>query len=451
LQRINANAYGNDPANWTAAPATAGADTITTDPAPEITAHPVDQHIVAGSNATFMVSASGANLEYQWHFNGSLLPGASSATLQLNNAQAEEAGDYEVVVYNPSGSAVSRVATLRVDVPVVILGQPRSQNAFAGSNVTFTVAAYSSTPVTYQWRKNGDPIPGATTDTLALTNIDRDDEGDYTVIVSDAMASVTSDVATLIVLARARIIQFTQSAVVAVGSNASFTAEVTNNATLPLTFRWRTNNNFAADMILDEYVSTFTIFNVRTNQAYNVPVVVTNLAGAGIPALTTPLPTLTVVVPPTNQTAEAGANVTFSGAVYDPPVRPRLSRVQWQFNGSNIENATNLTLSVTNVQSANEGTYSLIVTNPFFVVTPFHAQLQVASLNPRLVEPQMLPGGHFQAILQATPSRSYAIEYSTNLTNWVLLRSVSATSQSTPVVDEDAPNSPQRFYRARLE
>jgi hypothetical protein len=250
---------------------------------------------------------------------------------------------------------------------------------------------------------------------------------------------------------RARVIQFTQSAVVAVGSNASFTAEVTNNATLPISFNWRTNNNFVAFITTNAHVSTFTITNVRTNQAYNVPVVVTNLAGAGIPALTTPLPTLTVVVPPTNRTAEAGANVTFTAAVYDPPVRPRLSRVQWQFNGVNIDNATNMTLSVTNVQSTSEGTYSLIVTNPFFVVTPFPAQLQVTSANPQLVQPQVLPGGHFQAILQGTPNRTYAIEYSTNLTNWDLLRSVSATSQSTPIVDEDAPNSRQRFYRARLE
>jgi hypothetical protein len=67
------------------------------------------------------------------------------------------------------------------------------------------------------------------------------------------------------------------------------------------------------------------------------------------------------------------------------------------------------------------------------------------------VQPQILPNGHFQAILEARPNRNYAIEYSTNLTNWILLRSVSATSQSTPVADEDAPNSPQRFYRARVE
>jgi hypothetical protein len=453
LQRINQNAYGNDPANWTAAPPGAGGGTSTTDAVPQITGQPFDQRVVAGSNATFIVSASGANLQYQWHFAGQPLQGATSASLQLNNAQPENAGDYQVVVYNSSGSAVSGAATLRVDVPLVILNHPRTQRAFAGSNVTFTVTAYSSTPLTYQWRKNGVNIGGATGPSLSLNNVTRADDGDYSVVVSDASVSLVSDVANLLVLVRAKVIRFTQSLTVAAGSNATFTTEVTNTATLPISFGWRTNNAFATNMTIDGYVSTFTISNVRTNQAYNVPVAVTNLWGTGDPGLTTPLPTLTVVVPPTNQTAEAGTDVTFSSRVYDPPVRPssRFSGVQWQYQGQNIENATNLTLTITNVQAGNAGIYSLIVTNPFLVTTPFHAQLQVSSDNPRLVEPEILPSGDFQAVLQGLAGRTYTVEYSTNLTNWSFLRSVNAIGATTPVVDENAPVSRQRFYRARLE
>jgi hypothetical protein len=371
--------------------------------------------------------------------------------VELNDVQADQGGDYQVVVYNSSGSAVSRSATLRVNVPVVILGQPRSQRIFAGSNVTFTVSAYSSTPVSYQWRKNGDDITGATGATLLLTNISGADNGDYTVLVSDGEASVVSDPANLLVLVRAKVLQFTQSVTVAAGSNASFTAVVTNTATLPINFGWRTNSGFATNMLLNDYVSTFTVFNVRTNQAYNVPVVVSNPWGSGDPGLTTPLPTLTVVVPPTNQTVAAGATAAFTASVFDPNVKPRFSRVQWQYNGANIDDATNLTLTVTNVQSVNVGTYSLLVTNPYLVVTTFDAQLQIDSGNPSLVSPEILPNGNFQATLLGQPGRTYAVEYSTNLTNWLLLRSISATGQSTPVDDENAAASLQRFYRARVE
>ena len=451
LQRVDSAAYGNDPANWTAAPPTPAGATGTTDPMPEITVEPSDQRVVAGDDVTFTVSASGANLQYRWHYDGAPIPGATGSMLQLDDVSAAQAGDYRVVVFNASGSAVSRPATLRVDVPVLILAHPRSQRIFAGSNATFTVSAYSSTPVTYQWRKNGDDIPGATSATLMLTNVSGADNGDYTVVVTDAQASLISEPGNLLVLVRAKVLQFTQSATVAAGSNVSFTAVVTNTATLPINFGWRTNSGFATNMFISSHTSTFTIFNVRTNQAYNVPVAVTNAWGTGDPGLTAPLPTLTVVVPPTNQTVAAGANATFTARVFDPNVRPRPSRVQWQYNSANIENATNLTLTVTNVQAGNTGTYSLLVTNPFLLVTPFHAELQIDSGNPTLAEPQILVNGHFQAILQGQSGRNYAVEYSTNLTNWSLLRSIAATSQSTPVADEDAAQSPQRFYRARLE
>ena len=77
---------------------------------------------------------------------------------------------------------------------------PQSQTARGGSNVTFSVTASSETPVTYEWFKNAERIPGATNALLTLTDVRRIDRGTYTAVVSNAFGSVQSVGAELQVL-----------------------------------------------------------------------------------------------------------------------------------------------------------------------------------------------------------------------------------------------------------
>ena len=81
---------------------------------------------------------------------------------------------------------------------------------------------------------------------------------------------------------------------------------------------------------------------------------------------------------PTNQTAIASSNVTFSVAVGAGPV-PNV--YQWQFNGTNISAATNVTLGLTNVQATNQGNYTVVVNNGFGSVTSSIAYLTVVVLD----------------------------------------------------------------------
>jgi hypothetical protein len=68
-----------------------------------------------GSNAVFIVSATGAPTpSYQWLFNGSALPGATSNTLTITNAQGANIGTYSVLVTNVGGSVPSSAAHLTV-------------------------------------------------------------------------------------------------------------------------------------------------------------------------------------------------------------------------------------------------------------------------------------------------------------------------------------------------
>ncbi|MBI4323642.1 MAG: immunoglobulin domain-containing protein, partial [Chloroflexi bacterium] len=83
-------------------------------------------------------------------------------------------------------------------LPPTISLQPQGQTVEAGQSVTFTAVATGYPLPTYQWRKNGMDMPGATRFSLTLTNVQASDTGDYTVIVSNTAGTVTSQVAALI-------------------------------------------------------------------------------------------------------------------------------------------------------------------------------------------------------------------------------------------------------------
>jgi len=86
------------------------------------------------------------------------------------------------------------------DAPV-ITSQPADARVVATSNATFTVTASGPTPITYQWRFSGTNISGATASAFTRTNVQFTDAGDYAVVVGNSFGSVTSEVATLTVLA----------------------------------------------------------------------------------------------------------------------------------------------------------------------------------------------------------------------------------------------------------
>ena len=83
--------------------------------------------------------------------------------------------------------------------PPEFVVQPTNTVAAASSNATLSVVIGSTTPLTYQWYRNGVALAGATNATLTLNNAQPANAGNYTVVVSNAFGSVTSQVATLTV------------------------------------------------------------------------------------------------------------------------------------------------------------------------------------------------------------------------------------------------------------
>jgi pectate lyase len=206
IQLTNAGGYSAVVANGSGSITSAVAQlTVNLPVAPSIITQPQDQaNVLPGATAIFSVIAGGSDpLNYQWYYNtNTLLTNATDSTLTLTNVQSANAGGYSVTVSNVAGGVVSTNAILTLNTnPVApsFISQPASQIAVAGSTVNFSAVAAGTAPISYQWKKDGVLIGGATSTTLTLTNVQITNAGSYTLTASNSVGSPTSDPAVLTV------------------------------------------------------------------------------------------------------------------------------------------------------------------------------------------------------------------------------------------------------------
>ncbi len=160
---------------------------------PSINTPPQSQTVGVGNNVTFSVAASGVGtLSYQWRKNSSTIGGATGSSYTINNVQTGDAGSFDVIVSNIGGSTTSGAATLTVVPPPSITTPPASQTVVAGRGLYLTVSASGTAPLSYQWRKNGVNITGATSGSYSVIGVQASHAGSYEVVVSNSGGSVTS-------------------------------------------------------------------------------------------------------------------------------------------------------------------------------------------------------------------------------------------------------------------
>lgn len=273
------------------APAGGGASvsSFTVNVPPSIVTHPASQTVAVGSSVTFTVSASSDTaLSYQWRFNGANISGATGSSLSRSNLQLTDSGNFDVVVSNAAGSVTSSSAVLTVAVPPTIASHPQSRTVSVGSAATFSVTANGSSPFTYQWRRNGVNVAGATGSSYTLASPQFADSGSgFDVRVSNAVGLITSFLATLTVNAPPSILVQPVGNSIYVGQNVTFSVSATGST--PFTYQWQKNGA----NISGATASSYSINNAQTTHAGGYSVVVGNSFGS----TTSGTATLTVNVP----------------------------------------------------------------------------------------------------------------------------------------------------------
>lgn len=131
-------------------------------------------------------------------------PGGSSSgvrwpewkPMSLTLLESQEGG---TVIIAPERSTLPPVAVRRSPPPPPAAPRPSPppevrpvEEAVMGKPVRFVVSSDGSPPLSFQWRKDGQPIAGATEFTLAIQAVSAKDAGHYDCVVSNSVGAATS-------------------------------------------------------------------------------------------------------------------------------------------------------------------------------------------------------------------------------------------------------------------
>ncbi|MHB8521179.1 MAG: immunoglobulin domain-containing protein [Limisphaerales bacterium] len=188
-------------------------------PQPLIVTQPISQTSQPGTTANFSVMVTGiAPLGYQWLKDGTNVSGASGSVYNISNVRTNDAGNYSVVITNACGSVTSSNALLTVLTIPLITQQPQNQTPlWAGATAYFSVTVTGSAPLIYQWLKDGISISGATNSVYNISNVQTNNAGGYSVIITNGYGSVTSSNALLTALPQRPVQKYTPGTVVSWG------------------------------------------------------------------------------------------------------------------------------------------------------------------------------------------------------------------------------------------
>ena len=261
-------------------PVTSNVAQLTVNPATVITQQPLPQATCLNGAVTFSVTASGANLAYQWRKGGVNIPNATASSLTLNNVAATDAGSYDVVVTGTCGTATSNAVTLSLNNGTTINAQPQAQTVCAGTAASFTVVASGSGTLTYQWRKNNVNIPNATGSTFSIASATAAEAGSYDVVVGSDCGTVSSNAAQLTVNPATAITAPPAPQTKTAGQSVTFNVAATGGN---LTYQWRKNSA----NISGATNATFTINAVTLADAGSYDVVVSGTCGTQTSAAAT--------------------------------------------------------------------------------------------------------------------------------------------------------------------
>ncbi len=351
--------------------------------APAIDTQPAAVGTGTGSTANFSVVAVGApKLYYQWRKDGSDISNQTNSLLTITNLATGDSGDYTVVITNSFGSITSQVAQLTVVAGAPgIVTQPQPLTLGVGDDANFSVTA-TNTPLYYQWRFGGANLLNATNSSLDITNLVVTNTGDYTVVITNVLGSITSAVAHLTVTSTAPfIVTQPQAATVTEGDTANFSVTVTGKT--PLVFDWRKGGS---TLKLATNDNTLALTNLVVANAGDITVVITNAYGS----ITSAVAHLTVNsgAPHITQSPQS-ASVLLGGSTLLSVTATGVAPLTYYWlKGGVLNTSGGSSTLLVNGALASAGWYSVIVSNIYGTDTSSSAYVSILSAPYITTQPQ---------------------------------------------------------------
>lgn len=300
--------------------------------APSATITPTSSTSICSGGTVVLNANTGTGYTYVWRRNGTTISGATASSYS-----ATTAGSYTVAITSNGCTTTSSAVSITV-------GTAPSATITAGGSTTFcsggsvTLSANTGTGLTYQWRRNGTTISGATASSYSATQA-----GTYTVVVSSGGCSTTSAGSAVTVNAG-------PTASITAGGATGFCSGgsvVLSAATgTGYTYSWRRNGTAISGATASSYTAT---------QAGSYTVVVT---ASGCTATSSAV-TVTVGTPPTASISAASSTTFCAGGSVTLNANTGTGLTyQWRRNGSTITGAT-----ASSYVATLSGTYTVVVTS----------------------------------------------------------------------------------------
>ena len=381
---------------------------------PRIIGQPVDRTTVVGGTVTFDAAAIGTSpLFYQWRLNGTNITDATNTSYTIVNAQSNQIGGYSVVVTNGFGQDTSTEATLTLlppDAFVAVFADPAFVDTGGGAEAEANAVRATLEALDFK--------------TLTFTDIAQAVNIFQTIEIPEqergwlgfALPPSTIGALSNFVASGGKLIVHGTSgggAALLLNLVFGYSLQEIDSPGLSHTLSIETSGTeFGNDppLIFDNFPTTLLVrsslpagaFNVYTNTSgssvvvfeeglglivflgwdwsYAKPLGSVNggwldvMQSAASQGALPPRPP-GISAPPTDRIAFAGSTPMFSVSVFGTAP----FSFQWRKGTNAIPGATNRTYSIANVQFADAGSYSVIVTNPYGSVTSAPAALTVTN------------------------------------------------------------------------
>lgn len=321
--------------------------------APVINAQPFPAEKVvclSGKTSITVGLTSNVGVSYQWRRNGTNIPGANGATLNLNNITPNDIAEYDVVIVSDCGGQVisNKVKLIQGTSPSITAGL-QDKAICLGEELALTATFTGANK--FEWRKDGIILNGYTSNRLSITNVNEGDAGRYTVTaIGECPPNATSSCVVTINKPGQLLTGFNDVTACS-GDNVSLGVQASGKG---IVYQWRKDGKD----IPGANAAQLNINPVASGDAGHYECIISNNCGAPIVVsgnvFVNTVPSISTQ--PSGGTFCEGETMTLS-------VKANASGIkyQWRRNGVNIPGANSPTYHIDMMASADAGDYDVVI------------------------------------------------------------------------------------------